>query len=491
LSLVATSCRAASRSLAQLDLADSLELPPWGSQSTQFNSSIDVTPLRRLLDRAGYGPRPGDLARAAELGYEAYLEQQLHPEQVEDVAADLLIRNLTYYHMDASQLIDQDLEDVAQDLAVATVGRAIYSRRQLNEAMVEFWSDHFNIYVRKKRHILPLKVIDDRDVIRPHALGRFRDLLFASAQSPAMLVYLDNVRNTHDAINENYARELMELHTLGVHAGYTQSDVQDLARVLTGWGVQHRGPRKGQLRFYSDRHDQSDKRIFGQSVAAGQGQEEILQILGYLADHPVTAHFIATKLVRRFVADDPPAALIDRVAQTFINTGGDIRDMLRVILLSDDFRVAPDKLKRPYTFMISALRILNADIGHYHTLIRWLELLGQAPFLWPSPDGYPDDSISWSNNLLPRWNFSLSLMDGQVRGVHIPLGRILDAVNGDDVNEAIEFLGWLIFGRDLDKKTTGMIARYVAADELTSDGARQRVKEAIGLMLASPSFQWT
>ena len=163
---------------------------------------IDVDLMRRLLDRAGYGPRPGDLSREADMGCEAYLEQQLHPEQVDDRVADLLVRNLTFYHMDAGQLIDQDLEDVALDLAVATIGRAIYSRRQLHESMVEFWSDHFNIYGRKNRQMLPLKVVDDRDVIRPHALGKFRDLLFASAQSPAMLVYLDNVRNMRDSINE-------------------------------------------------------------------------------------------------------------------------------------------------------------------------------------------------------------------------------------------------------------------------------------------------
>ena len=248
---------------------------------------------------------------------------------------------------------------------------------------------------------------------------------------------------------------------------------------------------KANFDFIPDSHDEGDKRIFGQTIAAGQGQEEVFQILGFLADHPVTARFIAAKLVRRFVADEPPDVLIDRVAKTFMDTGGDIRDMLRVIFLSDDFKAAPAKLKRPYTFMISALRALNGDVGNYGALIRWLELLGQAPFLWPSPDGYPDDSISWANNLLPRWNFCLSLLDGQVRGVRVPLGRILDAANVDNVNEAFEFFGWLIFGRKLDEESFSLIARYVATDELTDDDARPRMNEAIGLMLASPSFQWT
>jgi hypothetical protein len=453
---------------------------------------VTINPIQRLLNRAGYGPRPGDLTRAADMGFEAYLEEQLNPEGIEDTAADLIIRNLTYYHMDIDQIIGRDnIPDVASELATATIGRAVYSKKQLYEAMVEFWSDHFNIYIRKNQLILPLKLVDDRDVIRPHALGKFRDLLFASAQSPAMLVYLDNVRNVKGDPNENYAREIMELHTLGVNAGYTQQDVQELARALTGWSAVLRGTNQGEFVFHADQHDTGSKQVLDLTLPAGQGEEDIHQVLEMLATHPATANFIATKLVRRFVADEPPAALVEQVAQTFLETDGDIKNMLRVIFLSEEFATAPPKLKRPYTFVISALRALNADIANYRPIRFALESMGQLPFNWAAPNGYPDVSAAWMSNLLPRWNFALSLLKINFAGANVPVARLLEAGEIDNAADALDFFAGLIYGAPLETADHTLFADYIGSDPFQSRNTTLRLRESIALMLAGPPFQWT
>lgn len=493
----AASCSVAGRRLAQTDLPESLLAPtplPPGSPTTAAAAGLPTVPVNhalRLLNRAGYGPRPGDLVRVGMMGVAAYLEEQLNPETIEDTAADLVLRNLTYYPMDISQLVDQEEIDIAGELLQAMISRALFSKRQLYEAMVEFWSDHFNIYIRKNEFMLPLKVIDDREVIRPHALGTFRDLLFASAYSPAMLVYLDNVQNIKGQPNENYAREIMELHSLGVHGGYTQQDVQELARAFTGWGVRRRGPNQGQFFFNADQHDDGEKHILGQLLPAGQGQQDVIQILELLAAHPSTATFIATKLVRRFVADDPPAALVQQVAQTFLDSGGDIKTMLRLIFLSPDFAAAPPKLKRPYTFLISALRALNGDLGNVRALGFWLQMMGQAPFQWPPPDGYPDVSTAWVANLLPRWNFVSNLLIGEMRGASVPLVTLLETSGAADVPAALDMLAGLILTRPLDPEAHTLFNNYVGSGGLMERPTLQRLQEAAALLLASPAFQWT
>ncbi|MCP5097230.1 MAG: DUF1800 domain-containing protein, partial [Chloroflexi bacterium] len=312
----ATGCSVVGQELAQGELPETIT-----AVSTSQNQPID--PILRLLNRAGFGPRPGELDRARQMGMATYLEEQLNPENIEDRAADLIGRNLTLYQMDPTQLANQDEKDGMIELIGSTLARALYSKRQLYEAMVEFWSDHFNIYVRKARPMPLLKIMDDRDTIRPHALGKFRDLLFASAKSPAMLIYLDNIQNEKSQPNENYARELLELHTMGVNSGYTQQDIQEMARALTGWTVGRRGRNQGKWIFNPNIHDDGVKQILGHTLPAGQGVQDVEQMLEVLAIHPATATFIATKLVRRFVADDPPADLVTQVAQTFQQTDGD------------------------------------------------------------------------------------------------------------------------------------------------------------------------
>jgi uncharacterized protein (DUF1800 family) len=495
----ATACRAVGRQMAQETLPENL-VPPQPVPATAPQTAPaaglprqDVDPARRFLNRAGYGPRPGDLAHIQKIGLPAYLEEQLDPQNIPDHAADLIARQTALYQMDASQLIEEEPRDATIELLGTTVMRQLYSHRQLYEAMVEFWSDHFNIYLRKNQEMPLVKLLDDRDVIRPHALGHFRELLGASAQSAAMLVYLDNTRNLAASPNENYARELLELHTLGVDGGYTQQDVQELARALTGWSVARRGRKKGQVVFNAGEHDDGAKQILGHTLPAGQGPGDLDQVLDILATHPATTVFIARKLVRRFVADDPPAALVDRAAEVYQVTGGNIKSMLRLIFLSDEFAAAPSKLKRPHTFMISVLRALNTDLtpGRGRELADWMQLLGQTPFMWPPPNGYPDVSTAWTANLLPRWNFALALLHDEIGGMRPPLAAIVAAGSAADSLAALQLFAGLTWGRPLTADEQTLFSAYTGAGPLREPAIQTRLRDCVALMLASPAFQWS
>lgn len=479
----ATGCSVVGTELAQPDLPETLVAPP----------SAEIDPAWRLLNRAGFGAAPGVLARVRQMGIAAYLDEQLHPDNIDDGAADFITRGLTLYHMDPTQLVEQDKKDAMVELIGSTLLRPLYSKRQLYEAMVEFWSDHFNIYVRKNEVMPMLKLMDDRDVIRPFALGKFRDLLFASARSPAMLVYLDNVRNEKSHPNENYARELLELHTMGVNGGYTQHDIQELARALTGWTVGRRGRNTGKWIFNEEQHDDGKKQILDVALVAGEGVAGVERVLEMLVVHPSTANFIATKLVRRFVADEPPVALVERVANTFLETDGNIKSMLRVIFLSDEFVSAPMKLKRPFTFMVSAMRVLNTRlrIGRNREIGEWLMRLGQLPFHWPPPDGYPDVAASWATNLLPRWNFALALVHGEIPGANPPLEALVQAGGVDSVNGVLDLFAGLGYGRSLTPSERRLFSNYVNNSDLSKPQTQNRLKDSVALMLASPAFQWT
>ena len=483
----ASACSVIGRELADNELPDTLTVPA----TTTVAPITAVDPERRLLDRAGYGPRPGDLERVKQMGFAAYLEEQLDPEAIEDTATDLLIRNLSLYHMDTSQLAAQEPKDAVTELLNATLSRALYSKRQLYETMVEFWSDHFNIYLRKGESMPLFKILDDRDAIRPHALGKFRHLLSASAQSPAMLIYLDNIRNLKEEPNENYARELMELHTMGVNSGYTQTDVQELARALTGWTVQRRGRKEGEFAFIAARHDDGEKRFLGHTLAAGQGEQDVHQVLDILASHPATAHFIATKLVRRFVADDPPTPLVEEVAQTYQATDGDIKAMLRIIFLSETFKNAPPKLKRPYTYLVSVLRATHTNSQPNRAMGYWLRLLGQPLFEWPAPNGYPDVSAAWATNLLPRWNFALRLVHNAMDAASPRLEALVEAGRAQTSEEVLHLFSHLLYGRTLDTPSQTLFTTYVGDGSLNNPETQLRLKDSVALMLASPQFQWT
>lgn len=497
-------CSVIGREISQHDLPEALAVPTAVSGNiplTQPATDLPrqpIDPVRRLLNRAGYGPAPGEIERVTRLGLAAYLEEQLNHADLADTANDLLARHLTLYQMDLSQLIEEEPKDAVVELLGSTFMRAIYSKRQLYEAMVEFWSDHFNIYLRKEQ-VMPLaKIVDDRDVIRPFALGKFRDLLGASAKSPAMLLYLDNIQNEKSHPNENYARELLELHTLGVNAGYSQRDVQEVARLLTGWTVAKRGRQRGMFVFNADEHDFGEKQALGHTFPAGRGKEEVEELLDLLASHPATATFIATKLVRRFVTDDPAAdgptaELVTQVVEAYRQSDGDIKAMLRVIFLSDLFAAAPPKLKRPHTYMVSVLRTLHTDFGlrRGRAIADWMEMMGQPLFHWPPPNGYPDVSKAWAANLLPRWNFALALLHNEIPGATVPLADILAAGKADTAVSAVQLFAGLVYGRSLRDDEINLFTRYIGSGTPQNGEGQARLRDCVALMLASPEFQWT
>ncbi|WP_456371717.1 DUF1800 domain-containing protein, partial [Thiolapillus sp.] len=370
------------------------------------------------LSRCTFGITEALARQIDRLGREQWLRRQLDWNRIDDspVEEQLHKQTPTIYMSEAELAELGNGFRVASQLKQATLFRAMFSPRQLYEVMVEFWNNHFSIYHRDGAVIL-LKTLDDRDVIRPHALGKFRDLLHASSKSPAMLLYLDNHTNVAGTPNENYARELMELHTLGVDGGYTETDVQEVARCFTGWAIADwRSENKGKFQFYPNRHDQGAKTVLGRLIDPGGGIRDGEQVVDMLAAHPSTARFICTKLARHFVLDQPTQTLVERMSRVFLDTDGDIPSLLEEMILSEEFLAAADaKFKRPMEYLMSALRCTNPTLERqsYASLGSYLYALGQLPFEWGPPDGYPDTAGYWTstNGVLNRWNFA-SLLAG-------------------------------------------------------------------------------
>ena len=499
-------------------------------------SPNDDKTIIHVLNRIGFGPRagdPGDVARVKAIGLQRYIDEQLHPERIADAAMAARLTGLTTLGMSSRDIaetyeipqlqarrqkkqeagqgapgaprnapggspgaaratpddmdkppampdpLQQKANRVIVELGEQKILRAVYSERQLQEVLTDFWFNHFNVDARKGpgRYLLTEY---ERDVIRPHVLGRFRDLLEADAKSPAMLFYLDNWmsadpngphmvrpvqrfappagrggfggrmvmpparpnpqgKKAPKGLNENYGRELLELHTLGVDGGYTQKDVTEVARAFTGWTIQN--PRLGgSFRFDPRIHDEGEKIVRGHVIKAGGGQNDGRQVLDILATHPSTARFIATKLVRRFVSDTPPQALVDRVAARFRETDGDLREVTRTILTSPEF-LSPDayraKVKTPFEFVASALRATGADVQDATLLVRTMQQLGMPLYMCQPPTGYKDTADAWVNTgaLVNRMNFSLSLASNKLRGVTVGDFSTVNTILGDDISE--------------------------------------------------------
>jgi len=559
--------------------------------------------ILHVLNRLGFGARPGDVERVKALGVDKYIEQQLFPEKIDDSASEARLQNLESLRLTTAQIYEkypqpnqllQQLQrrnalpadlaaarenrvkaaDKANDqpkpgeampgemqaannsptakpnvpandtnpmnnpeyrravmeyykennlrpaqfltgeLQMSRILRAVYSERQLQEVMVDFWTNHFNVFSGKGADRWLLTSYD-RDTIRPHTLGKFYDLLVADAQSPAMLFYLDNVQSVSPnaqsqqrpgaarsplaelmrignnrpqqpqpqqrrGINENYARELMELHTLGVDGGYTQKDVQEVARCFTGWTIfaprgagaaaqaiingrpnERMRNEAGTFYFNARAHDDGEKTVLGHKIPAGGGMKDGLMVLDIVAHHPSTANFIATKLVRRFVSDDPPKTLVDRVAQTFMKTDGDIREMLRTTFTSPEFN-SPEayraKIKRPFELAISAVRTLGADTNGGPPLHQWIARMGQPLYGFQTPNGYSDVAENWVNTgaLLERMNFALVLVTNRIPGTRVDLARLLGESNpGTSVEKEklLDRFTTLIVGGDVSAKT--------------------------------------
>lgn len=443
-----------------------------------------------MLNRLTFGPRLEDRACFMEIGLQGWIEEQLAFESIKDFECELRLHPCKTLNMEANELEaisnrlfeDYDRESIPNELRQATLLRQVYSKRQLYELMVEFWSDHFNIYV-EKGNCFYLKTVDDREVIRKHTLGSFGDLVRASAHSPAMLVYLDNRANEKTAPNENYARELMELHTLGVDGGYTQQDVMELARCLTGWNVKEHF-WLGDFVFREDLHDTGLKKVLGLTIQPS-GIKEGERLIEHFVTHLSTARFIATKLTRRFIADEPPGQIVEKAAQVFLKTNGDIKSVLRLILL-DGLPLAQPKYKRPANFVLSALRMLNAETdgaGVQEYLLR----MGQSYFNWPTPDGYPDHSAVWQGNLMPRWQFAFEFIRNEIHGAKHNLPALMDVSLSDNLQGDVDAITALLLGAPFDPVARDRLIESVQSAGATEEETLQIV--AAGL-LASPAFQW-
>ncbi|MEO8370226.1 MAG: DUF1800 domain-containing protein [Candidatus Solibacter sp.] len=333
---------------------------------------------------------------------------------------------------------------VARDLVEGKLLRAVYSDRQLDEVLTDFWYNHFNVYLDKgaDRYLVTPY---EREAIRPHVLGKFKDLLTATAKSPAMLFYLDNWQSVGpDApragrgipkaakkgtrgLNENYGRELLELHTLGVDGGYTQADVTEAARCFTGWTILQ-PQRGGEFVFNARVHDNGEKTFLGVKIPAGGGITDGEKVLDIVAHHPSTARFISTKLAQRFVADEPPATLVDRMAAAFIKTDGDLRAVMKVMLESKEFFSQGSyraKLKSPLEVVASAVRAVNGDVTYAFPLANQVTQLGQPLYRKAEPTGYSNHSKEWLNSggLLARMNFAVQLADNKVPGVKVDAAK--------------------------------------------------------------------
>ncbi|HYV07568.1 MAG TPA: DUF1800 domain-containing protein, partial [Blastocatellia bacterium] len=521
-----------------------------------------------VLNRLGFGARPGDIERIKRMGLDKYIDQQLYPERINDSSVEARLANYPSLRMSladvqekypAPQLLARELglrqgkgkagaaslpivdnpealddnqrqqyrqqvtayyrehdlrppQMLLQELQSQKLIRAVYSERQLQEVMTDFWFNHFNVFWAKNLD-RALTTNYEMDVIRPHTLGKFKDLLMATAKSPAMLVYLDNfqsmspdaklptrrglgqgqgqrgpfgglrnqrlggrindpsygrqqtqpdemrypdqqggnqqrpqglpgLQNRKPGINENYAREIMELHTLGVEGGYTQRDVQEVARCFTGWTLDR--PRRGTAFAFRDfMHDNGEKTVLGQKIPAGGGIKDGERVIDILAHQPATAKFISTKLVRKFVGDTPPQSLVDRVASVYQKTDGDIREMMRTIVTSPEFYSVDayrSKIKSPFELAASAIRALDGELTFPQQTTQFIAKMGQPLYLYQAPTGYPDRADQWVNTgaLLERLNYGLALSTNKLRGARVDVKRVAAGTDTSDKQQVME-----------------------------------------------------
>lgn len=450
------------------------------------STSAALSVEQLLVQRATMGQTALEMARIADLGYDGYLEYQLDHEAIDNSELEAtLATSFPTLAMDASELIQryQNNQGVPVfQLVAASVYRALYSPRQLYERMVVFWTDHFNIHLFGDLQPL-LKPVDDREVIRRHALGKFPDMLAASAHSAAMLVYLTNTSNVKDRPNENYARELMELHTLGVDNGYKQKDVREVARCFTGWTINGLfGSSGGSFAFNQSQHDTGTKTVMGRAINSG-GIGDGDKVLDILANSRRTAKFLARKMLVYFQGYEPRKKDINRVANAYMATGGDIKAMLRQVLKKGRMEKAKPKLKRPMHLTVSAMRALFAQLNSPAHLFETLFEAGHLPFNWEPPNGYPDSEAFWSGFILPRWNWATTFLNQATgSGVNIDLPFV------DGSLPAARIVGEIntyLFNGAMTPGTESSLTDFLTSAKID----KNRIRDAIGLAVASPEFQ--
>lgn len=482
-----------------------------GSGSAAATNSGSQANYYTQLRRASFGVSRNVLDNVNRDGFEAYIDQQLDYLNIDDgnLQADIE-RLFPLTQLSAAELyygvpgltpgFPENFAAVVFDMVRATQYRQIYSQRQLYEIMVDFWSDHFNIHLLNGLEP-SLKPVDDLAVIRQHALGNFGDLLRASARSPAMLFYLDNFYNQASAPNENYARELMELHTLGVDGGYTENDIKEVARCFTGWSLRFPPDSEcGTFQFVAPWHDPGVKMVLGETILAGAGDNETYdgdRVLEILINHPSTANFIATKLCRRFIADEPQAEAVAEVAAAFTNSQGDIPDTLRALFNTDAFRNTADaKISRPNEYLAQMLRALLPE-GNYPSdngqLFFYAQLiLGHLPFYWPTPDGYPDEKNYWENTggLLNRWRlafFSIANLVPDLDAFSIDYASMLSGAS--TVQDVVDAMIANILMRDLSAADYQTLLAWANGLGPQIQGAPETLAALVAaVLISSPYF---
>ena len=447
-----------------------------------------------LLGRASFGYTAKSAAEIARLGPTRWVDWQLNPSTIDDSVLDAKLGQFDWLHWSAHAMIHHPTKEeweIGHEGRAARLLRATYSERQLFERLVEFWTDHFNIY-GSGDDTWVLKVADDRDVIRAHALGSFRDLLHASAKSPAMLAYLDNDSNVVGAAQENYAREVMELHTLGVDGPYTEDDVRELARCFTGWGyVKWWQPGQyGTFVFRPADHDYGAKSVLGLSIPAGGGLSDAETVLDHLASHPKTIDFVTTKLANWFLGYDAPQSVIDRGKAAWTATNGEIKEVVRALLSLSSLRVAGlwnrKKLKRPFHWIVSLYRATGAELEDPSNTVWAVWGLGQVPFQWKAPNGYPDVAAAWASNLIPRWRHAALYGNGWYWPLPHTVQEMRDLLAGAPKAIWARRVAEILAGGDLEPSDLATVQTYLDTFPSETD---QAVGEAFELVACAPSFQ--
>jgi len=496
------------------------------------------------LNRLTFGARPGDVQKVRAIGLDKWIDQQLHPERIDDSSLDQFLNHYIILHEDQNQLLQEyavaqrdrrlvkraagdttqsvSREDsmafqsialkrrqVGGQLQSSRVARAVISNRQLDEVMTDFWLNHFNVFIQKGPPEAYYLAEYERDVIRPHALGKFRDLLEAVAKSPAMLFYLDNARSMADStrprlasfgrnqrpgggvfarrgaqrgqldpaqqeqvrqrlnqlrnggLNENYGRELLELHTLGVDGGYTQHDVINVARALTGWTIKPPATGGGFI-FRPEMHDAGEKIVLGHTLKAGRGMEDGEDVLDIVSRHPSTARFIATKLVRHFVSDNPPQPLVDQAAAVFMKTDGDIREVVRTIVTSNEFfsqQAFRSKVKSPFEVVVSAMRAMDAQPDSTPRTAQVVAFLGEPLYGHQAPNGYPDTGDAWMNAgaILNRINFGIAAAANRIPGARVNAMPGMDSLTNAPRSKQVDAVVSLILGGSASPDTRAVL----------------------------------
>ena len=557
--------------------ATSLASPAWAGPSDKSGGRPNFAgklPIRELneeeailhaLNRLGFGPRPGQVEQIEKTGLENWIQAQLHPENIGDPVVEARLAQFPLLRLGAAALLDQypspdiaakrlgislddyrkrlqdlakqpagasslpvnslpfkDQNDTVSELMEAKMVRAVYSERQLDEQLSDFWFNHFNVFVYKdldRWYMIPY----ERDAIRPHVLGKFRDLLEATAKSPAMLFYLDNSSSADPhafdrlkqhplrtrpgeklpplggkrGLNENYGRELMELHTLGVDGGYKQEDVIAVARAFTGWTIE--SPRENPKFYFDARiHDPDPKRVLGKNIKGG-GIKDAEQVLDLLVKDKHTAQHISLQLAERFVSDDPPPALVARMAKAFEKSKGDIRAVITTMIYSPEFwsRAAfRAKVKTPFEIVASTARALGADVDQPMQLVQWVSRIGEPLYQCLTPNGYSDKAAAWVSTgaLLNRVNFAVALTSNKVRGAQVDIDSLVGADVGTNPHLALDRVEGEFLAGQVSDTTRATLEQEMDEPSILGAKLDDPVKQVnvgliTGLVLGSPEFQ--